>query len=444
MKDFPKGLIYLIAGVAIATILVLAFRPAPIPVDVAPVERGNLRVTVDDEGKTRIRNRYVVSTPISGRLARIQLDEGDRVKQGQVVARIDGLPFNTQVREALARLRELRAERRGVETRRPKQEALLQAQARIRSAQAEAREAQTRIAQARAALNQARRDRQRTQQLYAEGAIARQALENAELEEITRVKELEAAQQEAESAIAEVTAAREALAILKAEQRDPDYLLEVYDARIASVEAELANLADRASRTEINSPVDGTVLRILQESARYVEEGTPLLELGNPSELEIVVDLLSTDAVKVQPGATVLIERWGGDRTLTATVRYIEPSAFTEISALGVEEQRVNVIADLDQDSVPLGDGYRVEARIVVWEGKNVLQVPLSALFRCAEAWCTFVVRDGKAQRREVKVSQRNNFAAAIAGGLEEGELVILHPTEEIETGDRVKSRRGK
>ena len=175
-----------------------------------------------------------------------------------------------------------------------------------------------------------------------------------------------------------------------------------------------------------------------------------MLEIGNPQDLEIVVDLLSSDAVKVKSGATMSIEHWGGEETLEAKVRYIEPSAFTKVSALGVEEQRVNVIADLVDLPVPLGDRYRVETKTVIWSGTDVLVIPLSALFRCdpgnnrevSNTWCTFVVENKQAQKRQVTVSQRSNFEAAIAEGLQEGETVILHPTEQIQSGKKVKIRQ--
>ena len=446
-KYLPRQLPYAIAGVGIAIALVLAFRPAPLRVDVAKVKRGDVQVTVDEEGETRIRKRFVVSAPVEGRMARIELDEGDRVTKGMVIAQIDPLPLEADVREAQARLREWQAEKLGVETQRPKPEAILQAEARIRAAIAKQREAQAKVERAKAALEQAKRDRQRAQQLHSDGAISRQEQERAELEETTRKRELEAEQRTAESTGAEVNSAQEALSILRAEQRDPDYLLDVYDARIASVKAELAKLADDAVRTNIKSPIDGYVLRIEQESARYVEQGTPLLELGNPQDLEIVVDLLSSDAVKVKPGATMIIEHWGGEQTLRARVRYVEPSAFTKVSALGVEEQRVNVIADFVDETVPLSDRYRVETRTIVWSGKNVVVVPLSALFRCNSerslatsnnTWCTFVVEEQTAQKRQVQVSQRSNFEAVIQAGLNPEEIVILHPTEQIQAGKKV------
>ncbi len=448
-KYFSRQLPYILGGLAILTALILAFRPSPILVDVAQVKRGDIRVTVDEEGETRIRKRFVVSAPVAGRLARIDLDEGDRVTRNDIIARIDPLPLESDVKEAQARLRQWQAEKAGVATQRPKPEALLQAEARIRGALARQQELEAQVERAKAALAQATRDRTRSQQLYQEGVINRQTLERDELTATSRARELDAAQRQVDTAIAEVKAAREALSILRAEQQDPDYLLDVYDARIASVEAELARLADDAARTNIKAPVSGYVLRVNQESAKYVEAGTLLLEIGNPQDLEIVVDLLSSDAVKVKPGATMFIEHWGGEETLEAKVRYIEPSAFTKVSALGVEEQRVNVIADFVDLEVPLGDRYRVETKTVIWSGTDVLVIPLSALFRCnpgnnweiSNIWCTFVVEDRQAQKRQVTVSQRSNFEAAIADGLTEGETVILHPTEQIQSGKKVKGR---
>ncbi len=450
LKGIFRRLPYLFGGVGMLAIIIWAFMPAPIVVDVAEVRRSDVRVTVDEEGETRIRKRYVVSAPVAGRLARIDLDEGDRVTQGEVIAQIDPLPLESDIQEAQARLRQWQAEKAGVETQRPKQEAIAQAEARISVAVAKQREAAARVEQAKAALKQAERDRDRNQQLHADGVISRQEQERAELEAITKTRALEAETRIAESATAEVNAARQALAMLRAERQDPDYLLDVYDARIASVEAELAKLTDDAQLTNITSPIDGYVLRVNLESAKYVEAGTQLLELGNPQDLEIVVDLLSSDAVKVKPGATMLLEHYGGDTSLEAKVRYVEPSAFTKVSALGVEEQRVNVIADFinsQRATGKLGDRYRVETKTVVWSGEDVLVIPLSALFRCepgnnrvvSNTWCTFVVENNQAQKRRIQVSQRSNFEAVIQTGLEAGEKVILHPTEQIQPGTKVK-----
>ncbi len=452
-QNLLRRLPYVLGGLGILAILIWAFLPSPILVDVAEVKRDDVQVTVDEEGETRIRKRYIVSAPVEGRLARIELDEGDRVTKGEIIAQIDPLPLESDVREAQARLRQWQAEKAGVETQRPKQEAIFQAEARIRAAIAKQREASAKVEQARAALEQAKRDRDRNQQLHRDGVISRQEKERAELEAITKSRALEAEERIADSAAAEVNTAQEALSILRAEQQDPDYLLDVYDARIKSVEAELAKLTDDANRTNITSPINGHVLRVKLESAKYVEAGTQLLELGNPQDLEIVVDLLSSDAAKVKPGAIMLLEHWGGESTLEAKVRYVEPSAFTKVSALGVEEQRVNVIADFVSPEIPLGvspsrlgDRYRVETKTVVWSGKNVLVIPLSALFRCesgnnrvlSNTWCTFVVQNNQVQKRQIKVSQRSNFEAVIEQGLEATEKVILHPTEQIQEGTKV------
>lgn len=455
-KDLWWRLPYILGGLGILTILILAFRPAPIPVDVAVVKRGDIRVTVDEEGQTRIRKRYLISAPVAGRLARINLDEGDRVTKGELIAQIDPLPLESDIQEAQARLRQWQAEKAGVATQRPKPEAIAQAEAKIRAAVAKQQEAQARIERARADLAQAKRDRDRNQQLQADGVISRQEKEQAELEEIVKLRALEAEQRVADSGIAEVKAAQQALAILRAEQQDPDYLLDVYDARIAGVKAELAKLTDDAKRTNITSPIDGYVFRVYLESAKYVEAGTELLELGNPQDLEIVVDLLSSDAVKVKPGARMFLEHWGGETTIQAKVRYVEPSAFTKVSALGVEEQRVNIIADVVDAQIPLGvsqnglgDRYRLETRTVVWSGKDVLVIPLSALFRCepgnnsnlSNTWCAFVVAGDRAEKRQIEVSQRSNFEAVIDKGLQLQEKVILHPTEQIQSGIKVKIR---
>ena len=440
-KHLPRRLPYFLAGLGVLTLVVLAFRPSPILVDLGRVERGELQVTVDAEGKTRVQDRFVVAAPVDGRLDRIDWDEGDLVEQGMVVARIDPLPLDTRVKEAQSRLQELQAEIVGVETQRPKQAALIQAEARIRAAVAKRRETEAEVEKAEAALEQARRDRIRAQDLEARGAIARQQREADELLETSRARELRAVQRQLEGAIAEVAAATEALAILRAEQRDPDYLVDAYQAQIAAVEAELTNLADEASRTEIRAPVSGRVLRVLQESARFIKAGDLLIELGDPSDLELVIDVLSTDAVKVQPGASILIEHWGGEAALMAKVHYVEPAAFTEISALGVEEQRVNIIGDFVDSSFPLGDGYRVEAQIIVWQDDDVLKAPVSAIFRCGEAQCMFVAENGRVHQREVVIDRHSEFEVVVKQGLEAGEQVILHPTEQIEEGSRIEAR---
>ncbi|MEL6554519.1 MAG: HlyD family efflux transporter periplasmic adaptor subunit [Cyanobacteria bacterium J06621_11] len=445
-RRFPRWILYGLAGVGVATLVVLAFRPAPIAVDVGEVTQGPIQVTVDAEGKTQVQERYIVAAPVAGRLQRIALEAGDPVEAGKLIAQLDPLPLNTQVRSAQARLQQLRAELTGVETQRPKSQEMRQAEARLRAAEAEQQSANAGVAETEAALVQAQRDRARAQELESAGAITRQQRETAELTETRQAQALEAAQQNLKSAIADVAAAQEAIPLLSAEQSDPDYLLSVYEAQIAGVEAELENLVDEADRTTISAPVSGTVLRVPEASARFVQAGEALLEIGNAAKLELVIDVLSADAVKIKPGDTILVEQWGGPDTLTATVNYIEPAAFTEVSALGVEEQRVNVVgtfADVE-NNLPetfLGDGYRIEARIVIWGAEDALRVPVSALYRCDTAWCVFRIENGQAEPREVVIEQRSSTAAAVESGLSDGDIVILHPSEQIESGRKVESR---
>jgi HlyD family secretion protein len=439
-KPSPKQLGYLALAMATILLIVWAFQPTPLLVDTGKAERGQLQVTIDAEGKTRLHDRYTITAPANGHLERIALREGDWVQANTRVAQIEPLPLTASVQEALGRLAEWKAQRAGVETQRPKSATLAQANARILKAEADQRQAEARIAQAQAALEQAKRDRQRAQQLAATGAISRKDREAAELNETTRARELDATRLAAKAAASEIEVAKAALAVLQKEQTDPDYLLRVYDARIASTEAELAKLRDEANRAEIRSPIQGRVIRVLLRSAQYVTDGTPLLELGDVSNLELVIDVLSTDAQQIKPGAPILIEQQNAP-PLRARVRLVEPGAFTKISALGVEEQRVNVIGDFVNRPTSFGDAYRVEAKIVIWEDKNVLQVPLSALFRCDQGWCVFVVEENRAQRRSVQVAHRGDLAAEILQGITAGEVVILHPNEQITPGIAVRTR---
>jgi len=441
-----RKMAYWVAGIGVLGLIGWAFRPAPIRVDMGQVQRGELQVTVDAEGKTRVRDRFVIAAGVDGHLARIALREGDSVLANGVVAQIDPLPLNASVQSALGQLAEWQAQRAGVATQRPKAKTIEQARIRIQVAEAQQRESEARVAQAKADLEQARRDRQRAQQLADSGAISRQDREVAELNVISRAKALEAAILVAKANQSAVDVARAALAVVQQEQSDPDYLLRVYDARIASTQAELSKLRDEAARTDIRSPVAGKVLRIHQKSAQFVTSGTPLMDIGDPTRLEIVIDVLSSDAVKIQPGNLIFIEPDGeperSANSLQAKVRLVEPSAFTKVSALGVEEQRVNVIGDFVNPARSLGDAYRLDTRIVVWSGKNVLQVPISALFRCNQSsWCVFVVEQGKANQRQIQIGYRSDRAAEVKQGLQVGEQVILHPTEQVKESIRVTPR---
>jgi HlyD family secretion protein len=441
-QKFPwKPILYTLLGGTVCAGLVWAFRPIPVPVDTATVEQGELQVTVNAEGKTRIRDRFTIAAPIDGYLNRLPWHEGDLVQAGTVVARIDPLAKSSEVDAALSQIAEWRAQRLGVATQRPKAASLEQAQLRIQAAQEAQQQASAKAAQAQATLAQARRDRQRAQELAQAGAISKQTKETAELTETTRAKELETAILSEKTAAAEVAVARAALIVLQQERTDPDYLLKVYDARIASVEASLKKLRDEAGRTEVRAPARARILRILHKSAQFTRAGTPLLELGNPQQLELVIDVLSADAERIRPGDRIWIDSRTAAQPLKAIVKRIEPSGFTKVSALGVEEQRVNVIGEFIDPPTGLGDAYRVETRTVVWQTDRTLKVPLSALFRCGQRWCVFSEKAGKAVQRKVEIGQRSDRAAQVKLGLHKGEIVILHPTEQIKEGFRIKSR---
>jgi len=392
-----------IAAVAAAAALAwIVLRPAPIAVDVAGVRRGPLQVTVDEEGETRVRQRYTVGAPTTGRLLRIDVDEGQDVGAGAVVARIEPAPLDP---------RDLAA-----------------ARARLEAAHSTQRAADAEVLRARAALDQAKRDATRAEKLHRAGTLSADAREQALLAQTSAAQVFEAARFAADAAVHDVEAARAAL--LATTGAGP------------SSAAPAETCEGGASCVAARAPVAGRVLRVFEESERVVAAGTPLVEIGDPDSLEIVIDILSTDAVRVTPAARVLLDDWGGEAPLVARVRLVEPSAFTKVSALGVEEQRVNVIADLEAPEPRLGDRYRVEARIVVWEGADVLQVPASALFRHGTAWAVFVADRGRARLREITVGHQAAFDAEILDGLTPDETVILHPSDRIRDGTRIRANR--
>lgn len=384
MKLVPKRIALGAAAVLVAAGAFALLRPVPMPVATVRAARGPMQVTVDEEGETRVRDRYVVAAPVAGRVARITLREGAAVVPGTTVARVFPAPLDPRGRE--------------------------QAAARVEAAGDAQRAADAAVAQARAALEQARRGSERAQRLAAQNLIAPEERERAELQETTRARELESADFRAQAAAHGVEEAR-------------------------------AALVAGQSAVPLHAPVRGRVLRVPERSERVVPAGTPLVELGDPSKLEVVADLLSADAVNVKPGAVVLIEGWGGGAALRGRLRVVEPSGFTKVSALGVEEQRVNVIVDFVDPPGALGDRYRVEVKIIVWEGANVLRLPASALFRRGEGWSVFVVERGLARQRDVAVGHRNPFEAEIVQGLAEGDPVIRHPSDRVADGARVKAQ---
>ncbi|REJ95062.1 MAG: efflux RND transporter periplasmic adaptor subunit [Planctomycetota bacterium] len=375
-----------------------SFRPQPVPVDATAIESGPLMVTVNEDGKTRIKERFIVSTPLAGQLRRVELDEGDEIIAGEtVLATI--LPDNPKLLD-------------------PRERA--EAEARVSAAQAAVKRAQSGIDVVAAAKQIAETQYERIRELHEKDAVTDDRLEAVLLNMRSKQEEHRAA----------------------------EFSLEVARFELAQAEAALERFDPTEEATgdhfEIRSPISGRVLRVLQESAAVLPAGTQLLELGDPTNLELEIDVLSTDAVKIDPGDTILIEHWGGEEPLTGTVRLIEPAAFTKISALGVEEQRVFVIGDIIEsvgERSNLGDGFRFEARIVVWSGDDVLQVPTAALFRNGDDWSVFVVAEGKAELRRIELGHRNADAAEIVGGLQAGEQVVVYPSDRVQNGVEVLVR---
>jgi len=385
-----RRLLYALVAVLAIGVIAWGFVPDPVVVEATTVARGALLVTADEDGETRAHDRYVISAAVAGRVSRIELHEGDAVQSGQVVAQLWPVPLSTRERDEQL--------------------------ARIAAAEALVREAQQRIRHAAADYEQAGRERVRIDRLVKDGFIPPQAAEQARVLESTSANELEAARFRERSTEADAAAARAALPAVDGAHGAP------------------------ANALAVISPIDGKVLRIPDKSERVVIAGAPLLEVGDPTQLEVVIDLPSTEAVKVTPGMAVLLEGWGGDHPVHARVRNVEPLAFTKVSALGVEEQRVNVIADFVDPPGPLGDAYRVEARVVLWSGNDVLKVPVSALFRRGETWNVFVIDGGRARLREVEVGHRGALEVEIIKGLSVGERIVRHPSNDVEDRRRVRS----
>jgi HlyD family secretion protein len=389
-----------VALLALAGVLFWAFRPQPLRVEVAEVRSGLFESLVEEDGKTRVRERYVVSAPLGGRLARVQLKAGDSVQAGTVVAVL--WPSAPGMIDARSH-REL-SERAG-------------------AAEAAVEQARANIARDEAALEKAQNDLTRHKKLQGEGFLSPSALDQAELAVRVQTKSLEAARFAFEGAKHDLAQARAAL--MRAQEG--------------------AAVRRPESAWPITSPVSGRVLRVLQESEAAVVVGTPLLEVANAEDLEIVVDVLSTEATRIHAGAPVRIDA-GSGVLLPGRVRRIEPAAFTKVSALGVEEQRVNVIVDFDGASgkVPgLGDAYRVDVRIVTFERGDATVVPVAALFRRGNDWAVFALEGDRARLRTVGIGGRNAEVAWVDQGLRPGERVIVYPSDSLQDGSRVRVARG-
>jgi len=400
MKWIRTKLPLLIVVAVSAVLLAYGFRPVPVEVDVVVAQRGSFEVTVNDDGETRIREKYIVSSPVIGKLLRVELHAGDMIQQGEtVLARIE--PTDPTLLDVRSQA---------------------EAEARLHAAEAACRQAEAQREQADEALGLAAHQFERAQKL-----LARQTLSRDEYDRFEHEHQM-----------------------ARANLKSADFAV-----RVADFERELARAAfvrtrdaDEAAGGEhpapltIVAPVSGRVLRVFQEDAGVVSPGTQLMELGDPGDLEMEIDVLSTDAVRIQRGARVYVDHWGGTGTLEGTVRVVEPAAFLKISALGVEEKRVNIIADFGEPCehcFQLGDGYRIEARIVVAAAENIVKIPAGVLFRHGDAWHVYRIVDGVARRQKVTIGLSNGLEAEVIEGLSPGDRVIVHPTDKVTDGVSVR-----
>lgn len=379
----------------LVALIVVGLWPRAVPVEAGAITRGPLVVTVDEEGMTRVKHRYIVSAPVAGQLRRIDWKAGAIVEAGKTV---------------LATL-----ETSGADFLDARSQA--QAEARVRTAEAAREAAKAQRERAAAAAKMFSADFDRLKQLFAQKVLSAQEFDVAQMRAVTTQQD----------------------------ERAAEFALKVAEFELQQVQAILSRGASGGTASAeplvLTSPVSGRILRVMQESARIVPGGLPLLEVGDPTDLEVRIEVLSRDGVAIKPGARVMLEQWGGPEPLAARVRLVEPAAFTKISALGVEEQRVYVIADFTdalEKRPALGDSYRVEARIVIWENAAALRAPAGALFQRAGAWQAFVIDGGRARLRVVKVGRSNGVETEIIDGLTEGSQVVVYPGDKVVDGTRV------
>lgn len=382
--------------------IALSLQPQPVGVDVAQVQRGNLLVTIDDEGQTRLKDVYVVSAPVAGQVRRIDIEAGDAVTAGDTILALfepsDPIMLDLRSRS--------------------------EAEAIVKAADAAVGLAEAEQSRAQAQLDYDRAELRRAQPLVERGTISQATFDQRQLAVRTAQANLAQATANLRKVLADLESARATL--------------------ITSQEGEAG--ANNKDLIPVRAPISGRVLRVLQESEGVLAAGTSLMELGNPAELEIVVDLLSTDAVRIKAGDRVIVDDWGGDMPLEGRVRLVEPFGFTKISALGIEEQRVNVVIDFDSPQSEwqsLGHGYRVETRVVIHDRSDVLKIPVSALFRSGDDWAVFLDDGGSARLQKITLGQRNTLEAEVIEGLDAEDTVILHPSDAILDGVSVEQRQG-
>ena len=389
-----------VIGGALLLLLINALMPKPIAVEVGATTRGPLTVTVLEEGKTRIRHRYLITPPVAGYLNRVPVRAGDRIEAGKtILATIQPQPASFLDPRARA-----------------------ETEARVKGTEAARMQRETQVERARAALDLAQKEMARAKELKKSGAIATKEWDTAENQVNILSRELHTSEFGLQGAEFELTQARAALTQVQTpatENIDP---------------------------LKIIAPVSGYVLTVYEESARMLPAGTQIMEVGDSTDLEAEIELLSSDAVGVQPGAEVSIEQWGGEKPLRGKVTVIEPGGYTKVSSLGVEEQRVKVRVEFVDPLPPgtmFGDRFRVEARIVTWHGDSVLQVPTGALFRRGGDWMTFLFEGGKARQTKVEIAHNNGITAEVRSGLSEGQRVILHAPDAVANGATVQARAG-
>lgn len=381
-------------------ILIYGFLPPAVDVDLASVVRGPLTVTVDEDGKTRVRERYIVASPLSGRLLRSSLHSGDSVCAGETIVAIIEASDTTLLDDR----------------------ARTESEARLKAAEAHRLQATALIERARDAQDVAKNELERAQALHAKAVQTQEALDSVRLKHRLATHDLRVA--EFNLTIAEFERDQAQAAFVRFSERPEDQ--------------------QPLFRHEIRAPISGRVFRVFEENAVPVSPGTHLIELGDPTDLEVEIDVLSVDAVRIQPGSKVSLVHWGGETPLEARVRVIEPSAFTKVSALGIEEQRVWVVADIltPSDERPtLGDSFRVEARVVTWEATDIVKIPAGALFRKGNDWAVYVVRNSRAELQLVQVGHANGYETEIIDGLNVDDRVILHPSDRVQSRVRVVAR---
>ena len=401
------------AAAALVILLIWAFMPRPVLVELATATIGSFETSINEDGKTRVRERYLIAAPLSGRLARISLREGDLVAEGDIVAQLT--PLMSPLLDART---------------------LQEQSARVASAEAQLARGEARIESARVVLEGARNQLKRSEALGDRGFVATNQLDNDRLALQAARADLDVATQERHVAMHELEQARAAM-------------LAVQVSTLSQSMQKPGAQTSAAADFSVRAPAAGRVLRLLQASATTLTLGTPLIEIGDVSSLEIMAELLTTDALQATPGTPVRIERWGGQGPLEGRVRRVEPGAFTKVSALGVEEQRVNVLIDISSPRElwqALGDGYRVSVRVITLSQEAVLRVPVSAVFPRSNGerlddMAAFVVDSGHAHLRSVEVGARNGIEAWIKSGLQPGDQVIIYPGDAVRDGARVAAR---